>query len=109
WRRQVSDLFADVHARYAHDPRDAHRWWRERRDALFGGHAQSPIPAEHRAAFTGLTYFDYDPRFAFTASIRPLPEARFDVATRSVVSVSFRRLGAVDLPTASMGMVWLGG
>jgi uncharacterized protein (DUF1684 family) len=107
WRRRVSDLFADVRARYSRDPRDAHRRWRERRDELFRRHSQSPLPIDQRSAFTGLRYFEYDPRLAFAAAIRPLPETRYDVATSANETIPFVRFAAVDLPIGTLELLWL--
>ena len=56
------------------DPSDANAYRRRCRDDLFRTHPQSPLPADERARFASLRYFDYDPRFAFTAAIRPLRE-----------------------------------
>src|SRR5438874_2321671 len=73
WRRQVADMYREIRARLGSSPIDAHAYWRRRRDELFRNHPQSALSADGRAQFAGLHYFDYDPRFAFTAPIRPLP------------------------------------
>ena len=54
WRRRVGDLYRIRGA-------DAHERFRRGRDELFKTHPQSPIEADERAAFHGLTYFPYDP------------------------------------------------
>ncbi len=51
----------------------AWRRWRERRDALFATHPQSPIPPAERASISGLPFFDYDPAWRFEVQLDPLP------------------------------------
>src|SRR5439155_6588898 len=107
WRRQVADMYRDVRARLGANPIDAHAYWRRRRDDLFRNHPQSALSAERRAQFGGLHYFDYDPRFAFTAPIRPLPEVRYDVAASDGRIVPMLRIGAVDLPIGTLEILWI--
>ena len=42
---------------------------REEKDEFFAEHPQSPIPPEHREAFSGLDYFDPDPDYRIEASV----------------------------------------
>ena len=42
---------------------------REEKDDFFAEHPQSPIPPEHREAFSGLDYFDPDPDYRVAASV----------------------------------------
>ena len=107
WRRQVADMYREVRARLGANPIDAHAYWRRRRDDLFRNHRQSPLPAERRAQFAGLRYFAYDPRFAFTAPIRPLQHVRSDVAASDGRIVPMLRVGAVDLPIGTLEILWL--
>jgi uncharacterized protein len=107
WRRRVAAMYAEVRARLARDPVDAYRYWRECRDDLLRNHSQSAISPDERATFTGLRYFDYDSRFAFTARIRPLPEEQYDVTTSRGSTIRFVRFGAVDLPIGSLEVLWL--
>jgi uncharacterized protein (DUF1684 family) len=107
YRRRVNALYADVRARLATDPRAAQAAWRAGRDTLFGTHPQSALPAHERAKFKGLAYRDYDPTFAFSAAIRPLPHERYDVDTSTGGVIPFVRFGAVDLPIGSLEVFWL--
>ncbi|MEP6693307.1 MAG: DUF1684 domain-containing protein [Chloroflexota bacterium] len=107
YRRRVNDMYDEVRSRRERDPRAAHRVWRERRDDLFRTHPQSALPAAERAAFGGLPYYDYDPAFAFTAPVRPLPHERYDVDTSTGGVIPFVRFGAVDLPIGSLEVLWL--
>ncbi|HEX9268214.1 MAG TPA: DUF1684 domain-containing protein [Candidatus Limnocylindria bacterium] len=107
FRRRVADLYADVRALRERDPAAAHARWREGRDALFGTHPQSALPARERERFAGLAYRDYDPAFAFTAAVRALPPERYDVGTSTGGVIPFVRFGAVDLPFGSLEVFWL--
>ena len=107
WRRRVADMYSDVRASLASDPRAAHALWRERRDDLFRTHPQSPIPAAERDGFQGLPYYDYDPRFAKRGKVRTLPEERYDVGTSTGGVIPFVRFGAVDLDIGSLEVFWL--
>ena len=57
---------------------------RRAKDAAFVRDADSPIPAEKRASFRGLTYFDPDPAWRYAGFVEryPSPE-RFTIATTS--------------------------
>src|SRR5690242_613416 len=71
WRRQVAALYGEICAEAR--PQGAWRLWRRRRDELFAGHAQSPLPDRARRSFGGLSYFDYDPAFRFLVRNEPVP------------------------------------
>jgi uncharacterized protein (DUF1684 family) len=107
WRRRVADLYSNVRTKLRTDAPAAHSLWRVTRDELFRAHPQSPIPEADRAAFRGLPYYEYDPRFAKRATIRPLPEERYDVATSADGVIPFVRFGAVDLDVGSLEVFWL--
>ena len=66
WRRRVSDMYGT--ARQAGGGEPAWLAWRSARDALFSGHAQSPVEAER---FHALEYFPYDPALRLTVALRP--------------------------------------
>ena len=107
YRRRVNELYAEVRALRARDPRAAHKRWREVRDNLFRSHPQSAVPPEKRADFRGLPYREYDPAFVFTAAVRPLPRESYDVDTSTGGVIRFVRFGAVDLPLGSLEVLWL--
>jgi uncharacterized protein len=67
WRRRLYELYATVRA--THDPAQAWRLWRNRRDTLFCDHPQSPLSSSERAVFAGLPYFDYDPALRHLVSL----------------------------------------
>ncbi|WP_255151632.1 DUF1684 domain-containing protein [Halorarius halobius] len=45
---------------------------RETKDEFFASNRQSPIPAEEREAFDGLSYFDPDAGYRVTAAVEPV-------------------------------------
>jgi len=107
WRRRVADLYSEVRMLLPKDAPAARARWRECRDELFRDHPQSALPAAERAGFRGLPYYPYDPRFAFMAAVRPLPEERYDVDTSTGGVIPFVRFGAVDLPVGTLEVFWL--
>jgi uncharacterized protein (DUF1684 family) len=107
YRRRVSELYGEVRALRERDARAAHQRWRAARDELFRAHPQSALPPDRRAGFRGLPYRDYDPAFAFTATVRPLPQERYDVDTSTGGVIPFLRFGAVDLPIGTLEVLWL--
>lgn len=107
YRRRVHELYAEIRPLRERDPRAAHRRWREVRDELFRSHPQSALPPEARGAFRGLSYFDYDPAFVFTAAVRTMAHERYDVDTSTGGVIPFVRFGAVDLPIGTLEVLWL--
>jgi len=86
WRRRVADMYSAVRTTLPVDPPAAHALWRRERDTLFRSHPQSALPQGKRWRFPGLRYYEYDPRFAFTAKVEPLPEERYDIGTSGKVT-----------------------
>ena len=93
WKRHVFAAYADVRATDDHEA--AWREWRRVRDQLFRGHPQSPLPAESRAAFGGLAYFDYDPALRVLGDVTPGDDTIREVTASGGEVVRFRRFGAV--------------
>jgi uncharacterized protein len=109
WRRAVNELYAEV--RRERDPARAHALWRERRDALFRTHPQSPLPAGDPMRETGLPYWPYDPALRLRAPLRePMAPQTLTVPGTSDGSIRLRLLGRVRL--ADLGLEldvwWLG-
>jgi uncharacterized protein (DUF1684 family) len=74
WRRRVAHLYAEREAavRLGEDPLLVLRRFRAAKDALFKRHPQSPLSAEARTHFTGLSYFPYDPAFQVEGQFVPV-------------------------------------
>lgn len=75
WRRAIAEIYARWRADSANDPAAATDELRAARDTLFREHPQSPLPQDQRARFGGLSYFDYDPAYRFTAVLEPASAA----------------------------------
>jgi len=58
WRRRMADIFSELRSR--RPDADTLAWFRQRKNELFREHPRSPLPAETRAEFTGLSYWPYD-------------------------------------------------
>ena len=68
WRRTVAAEYAQL--RVESDDRGAQsRRFRTARDELFRTHAESPIPPERRAAWRGVAWYDYDPKWRVVGAI----------------------------------------
>ncbi|MEJ2752122.1 MAG: hypothetical protein P8169_05515, partial [Chloroflexota bacterium] len=71
WRRTVAELYAAV--RESDDPARAWEAFVDDRNELFKEHTQTPLLAEQRRNFRGLSYFEYDP------AMRALGRVKYDV------------------------------
>jgi uncharacterized protein len=89
WKRAIFSLYADV--RSADDPEAIWRRWRAVRDEMFRGHPQSPLAAEDRAAFGGLSYFDYEPAWRLLATIELTDPHTYDIPASNDGAYSFTR------------------
>ena len=107
YRRQVNALYADVRRLWATDPAVAHEHWRRVRDRLFRSHPVSAIAPEDRAAFKGLRYFPYDPRYRFSAPLIEEPGERFEVQTSTGEALWLRPIGRVEIPLGSLPVFWI--
>ena len=107
WRREVAAAYRS--AREADHPRDGWQLWRERRDALFHGHPDSPLPPEARARFARLPFADYNPDLRFTVPVTDADPAHLDIPTATDGVVPFDRIGRVTLPSlGALDVWWLG-
>jgi uncharacterized protein (DUF1684 family) len=107
WKRRIFDLYAEV--RRTPDPERAWHLWRETRDELFRSHPQSPLPAERRATFTAVSYFDYDPDLRLTATVEPVEHERREIETSGGRPYSFTRFGRVRVWDETLDLYWLDG
>ena len=116
WRRQLSQLYAEVRERRETDPVGAHRWWAGQRDRLFAEHPQSPLPPEARAAFRELPVWPYDPALVFLGRVSiDRPEERRQVPSSTghdLLLVRFGRVefgapGAPDQQPMGLDLYWI--
>lgn len=125
WRRRVAEIYAAWRHESLLDPYAAWLHWRASRDELFRDHPQSPLTADARARFGGLSCFDYDPAYRLTARFEPADPTDDPHATDSpgggllqlpssgAEPFSFRRIGLArlsgPLDGAALPVFWMGG
>ena len=110
WRRRVSALYARV--RTMNDPQAGWAVWREERDALFGGHAQTPLDAAAHAAFRGIAYFPYDPALRLVVGLVPVtaPPVEFPAADETIALRAFARTqGLEEAFGGELTLYWITG
>jgi uncharacterized protein (DUF1684 family) len=72
--------------------------YRERRDAFFKEHANSPLSDEQKASFTGLRYFPENPALSFTLTLDASGDGigeRIQVGTLSGEAKEYVRAGRI--------------
>jgi uncharacterized protein (DUF1684 family) len=79
WRRRVADLYTEVRAIAATDPRAAWDHWRETRERLYREHPMSPVPPASRGSFHA-SDFPYDPGLRFEVAVARSADARTGIA-----------------------------
>lgn len=112
WRRRVAGLY---HRLRSDGPAPAARLaaFRADRDELFRTHPSSPVMAQDRASFAGLSYFDHDPALALSARLEPDPDAAPLAVPRSGdgLGIPFRRIGWVSFEVTGipcrLAVFWL--
>lgn len=111
WKRRVFEAYRNV--RESGDPRTGWDHWRAVRDELFAHHPQSPIPAAERAAFRGLSYYDYDPQARVLADVEDAEPEHFDIQTSGDGTYGFTRFGVAGFELAGerlrLDLYWLDG
>ena len=99
WRSRVARMFRDRDA--AHARGEEHEAVLERfraaKDALFAGHRQSPLSPDARSEFTGLRYFEYQPRLRVLAELSVDEfEETVDAPASGPHTMPLRRAARVD-------------
>jgi uncharacterized protein len=109
WRRRVAALYAD--ARAADDPQAGWDAWRQGREALIGGHPDSPLGDAARAASTGVPFAPYDPAWRFVVRVdTDVEPERREVPTAADGVVVLDRIGRVTLgDVGRLDVWWVGG
>jgi uncharacterized protein (DUF1684 family) len=114
WKRHVFQIYWQV--RRMVDREEAWRLWKVARDALFYGHAQSPLGPDARKRFervAGLPYFDYDPAARVEAVVEPAKPEHYDIATSGDDTYGFTRFGRARFELygneSTLELYWLDG
>lgn len=76
WRREISELYAYVRQVAVHDPARAAAVFRAQRDHIFKHHVDSPIEAQMRTDYPGVSYFDYDPAWRVMGTVEQIRNAQ---------------------------------
>ncbi len=103
WRARVATMYRDRNAahRAGEEPEAVLARFRQAKDALFVGHPQSPLDMTNRAAFSGLTYFDYDPKLRFPATLAPVrAEETVEAPSSGPHAMPMRRAATLDFAVA---------
>jgi uncharacterized protein (DUF1684 family) len=138
WRRQVSDLYAEVRRLAVGDVPAALTVWREERERLYRDHPMSPVPAAERTNFSA-KHFEYDPTLRFEVTMQPAGagatpgeaatagsplgtpppltaplDAPLSLPNSGTDVLSFRRIGSVEIPFPGHGprilsLFWMDG
>jgi uncharacterized protein (DUF1684 family) len=107
WRLRTFALYDTVRKIAADSPEEAHAYWRQERDRMFGTHQASALTAEAKASFYGLKTADYDPIYRFYVPLTKEGAGReMNVETGTDGMVRFVRLGTFDLPELGQLAVW---
>jgi uncharacterized protein len=108
WRRRVAELFAALRQRSP--DADTLSWFRAEKDALFRTHPQSPVPADERASFAGLSYWPYDPDARVAAEFVPADDEQ---VLGAGTEIAFRRIGRLEFSLYGepqrLGAFWIEG
>jgi len=134
WRRQVSDLYAEVRATAATDPETAWNRWRDVREGLYREHPQSPVPTADRPRFRA-RHWPYDQALRFELPVLADEPSKAGPAALAGLGTelgggfggfgslllpistggeqSFTRIGFVDVPFPAgdrrLGLYWMAG
>ncbi|MFK0005834.1 DUF1684 domain-containing protein [Paenarthrobacter sp. NPDC090520] len=107
WRLRTFALYHHVRQLAAHDPFDAHNYWRQERDRMFATHPASALTDDVKASFSGLRTADYDPAFRLYVPLSPEGEGQeMNVSTGTDGVVPFVRIGTFELPGLGSLAAW---
>lgn len=107
WRLRTFALYDTVRKIAEDNPAEAHSYWRQERDRMFGTHPASALTAAAKSSFGGLKTADYDPIYRFHVPLTKEGAGReMTVETGTDGAVHFVRLGTFDLPEMGQLAVW---
>ncbi|MGP0222958.1 MULTISPECIES: DUF1684 domain-containing protein [unclassified Paenarthrobacter] len=107
WRLRTFALYHHVRELAVRDPFDAHNYWRQERDRMFGTHPASALTDTAKASFSGLKTADYDPAFRLYVPLSPEGAGQeMNVNTGTDGVVPFIRIGTFELPRLGSLAAW---
>lgn len=112
YRHKIFELYRDIRA--TEDASAGRDHFQRVKDEIFRTHPQSALNDEQKAAFTGLSYYDYDPAYRVTAKVdlNVEPETLV-IELEGDGRFSYRRFGQVTftLPTGTgrLSLFWING
>lgn len=108
YRARVSRLYADAHRGSGSDAERLEDF-RAGRDRLLATHPHSPLRADDRTTFAGLSYYPYNRRLRFTPSVEPDPRRTI----LELDGMSCERVGwvefVVDGTPCRLALLWIRG
>jgi uncharacterized protein (DUF1684 family) len=111
WKRRIFDLYSQT--RNSPDVKAAWQRWCAGRDELFRLHPQSPLREEVRERFSGIRYFDYDPRARALGEILPAAEEQYEIGASDGGTYGFTRFTHVRFnlydSALELELYWLDG
>ncbi|MGB0388064.1 MAG: DUF1684 domain-containing protein [Ardenticatenaceae bacterium] len=114
WRRSVAEMYGAV--RQASDGESGAAWERFRaaRDELFLSHSQTPLLLEQREAFSGISYYSYDPSWRVIGRLDgEVKRERFEVNLGEDGLFRYSRVGRVHFTVhgqeAELSLFWIEG
>lgn len=105
WRREVAQIYADV--RGCKEPESGHGRWRRRRDALFAGSPESPLPTGDVRRSRGLLVASYDPGWRAVVPLEPAEAHERVLDGGSDGPVRMQRAGILRTPWGTLDAWWL--
>lgn len=108
WRREVAAIYSEVRATVDDEPEGTLKRFRQAKDRLFRQHPDSPIQADDRAVFSGLSCWPYDSSLRFVVPVEPMePAETAGPSSISGDSFALRRIGLVHLPIGDLEVYWI--
>src|SRR5258707_14749098 len=96
WRCTIAETYAAVRHLAPTDPDRAWHTFRASRDTLFKTHAQTPLSADARDAFRGLSYYPYDPQWRLIGRVnRQVTVETFNVDLPTDGRIQYTRIAQV--------------
>ena len=112
YRCRVTEMYRQI--RESEDPFAAWTMFRQTRDDLFQSHPQSPLDRAQKEAFSGLSYYDYDPAYRIIAAVDTTVEPEtleYELGEDGLLHCTRFGKVSVILPmgTGTLSLFWING